>query len=262
MIWAVLLVFLMLQLVVTYHVSPLSRRAAVKSTLAPLLLPLTSTPAALVLTSTPALAEGPPAPLTMTNYVDKEEGEFALRVPTKFYILRRKDKGDLPDKNGNGRRGATIFTAGNMASASVIAVERFPVKSLLDEAGIASGGDLTSFRGLGIGAEKLAELLNLRREKERNNSKARTLVMKEGGNTPMLENETLRFQLRSDIDVQKPELLLEQEGVSELVRFTDAKALIKKGEMYVIYGGALRQFYEKEEGEALKDAVASFTVLK
>ncbi|GMH55795.1 hypothetical protein TL16_g01994 [Triparma laevis f. inornata] len=250
---------------------------------------MTSTPAALVLTSTPALAEGPPAPLTMTNYVDKEEGEFALRVPTKFYILRRKDKGDLPDKvrrirrqrrdvlssgspnlfltltrlqNGNGRRGATIFTAGNMASASVIAVERFPVKSLLDEAGIASGGDLTSFGGLGIGAEKLAELLNLRREKERNNSKARTLVMKEGGNAPMLENETLRFQLRSDIDVQKPELLLEQEGVSELVRFTDAKALIKKGEMYVIYGGALRQFYEKEEGEALKDAVASFTVLK
>ena len=232
-----------------FHTGSVSRRGAVKS-VAPLLLPFLPPPA-------PALADG--VALTMTNYVDKEGKEFALRIPTSFYVLRRKDKGDLPDKNGNGRRGATIFTAGNMASASVIAVERFPVKSLLDEAGIASGGDLTTFGGIGIGAEKLAELLNLRRERERNNSKARTLVVK---GSPVLEESegTLKFQLRSDIDVQKPELLLEQEGVSELVRFTDAKAVLKRGEMYVIYAGALQQ-YQKSEGEALREAVSSFVVL-
>ena len=50
---------------------------------------------------------------------------FAITVPTNYFTLRRSSKGDLPDaKTGKGRRGASIFTAGNMAKAEVIAVER------------------------------------------------------------------------------------------------------------------------------------------
>lgn len=49
---------------------------------------------------------------------------FSLSVPTNFFTLRRTQKGDLPDaKTGKGRRGSSIFTAGNMAKAEVIAVE-------------------------------------------------------------------------------------------------------------------------------------------
>ena len=103
--------------------------------------------------------------------------EFSLNVPTSFYVLKRKDKGDLPDKNGNGRRGATVFTAGQMKRASVIAVERFPMKTLLEEAGIASSGDLSNFPSISIDAAKMAELLNTRREKERGASaNARSIV--------------------------------------------------------------------------------------
>lgn len=62
--------------------------------------------------------------IEMKEFVDPY-GFFSLQVPSDFYTLRRKAKGDLPDeKTGTGRRGSSIFTAGNMAKAEVIAVER------------------------------------------------------------------------------------------------------------------------------------------
>ena len=60
----------------------------------------------------------------MKEFVDPL-GLFTIRVPKSFFTLRRTVKGDLPDdKTGKGRRGSSIFTAGNMAKAEVIAVER------------------------------------------------------------------------------------------------------------------------------------------
>ena len=53
-----------------------------------------------------------------------EDPLFVVSVPKSFFTLRRTQKGDLPDaKTGKGRRGSSIFTAGNMAKAEVIAVE-------------------------------------------------------------------------------------------------------------------------------------------
>jgi hypothetical protein len=52
-------------------------------------------------------------------------GLFSIRVPKAFFALRRTAKGDLPDeKTGIGRRGSSIFTAGDMSKAELIAVER------------------------------------------------------------------------------------------------------------------------------------------
>jgi hypothetical protein len=60
-------------------------------------------------------------PLEMKLFVDPL---FVVSVPKPFFTLRRTQKGDLPDaKTGKGRRGSSIFTAGNMAKAEVIAVE-------------------------------------------------------------------------------------------------------------------------------------------
>ena len=61
--------------------------------------------------------------LDMKEFVDPV-GIFYIQVPSSFYTLRRSAKGDLPDGKGQGRRGSSIFTAGNMAKAEVIAVER------------------------------------------------------------------------------------------------------------------------------------------
>jgi hypothetical protein len=69
-------------------------------------------------------AETATSPLEMKNFIDPQ-GLFSLRVPSTFFTLRRTVKGDLPDeKTGKGRRGSSIFTAGNMAKAEVVAVER------------------------------------------------------------------------------------------------------------------------------------------
>jgi hypothetical protein len=50
---------------------------------------------------------------------------FSISLPQRFFAIRRTVKGDLPDaKTGKGRRGGTIFTAGDMSKAEVVAVER------------------------------------------------------------------------------------------------------------------------------------------
>lgn len=62
--------------------------------------------------------------LDMKQFVDPI-GLFSIKVPTSFFTLRRSSKGDLPDENtGKGRRGSSIFTAGDMGKAEVIAIER------------------------------------------------------------------------------------------------------------------------------------------
>ena len=62
----------------------------------------------------------------MKTFVDNANPSlFAINVPQRFFAIRRTSKGDLPDaKTGKGRRGGTIFSAGDMAKAEVIAVER------------------------------------------------------------------------------------------------------------------------------------------
>jgi hypothetical protein len=56
------------------------------------------------------------------------QGYFAMRLPKNYFTLRRSAKGDLPDaKTGQGRRGSSIFTAGDMSKAEVVAVERYAI---------------------------------------------------------------------------------------------------------------------------------------
>lgn len=87
-----------------------------------------------LLFSTVARADSDPTATTvqgveMKMYIDPQ-GMFAVNVPKRFFALRRTAKGDLPDeKTGSGRRGSSIFSAGDMAKAEVIAVERYVMSS-------------------------------------------------------------------------------------------------------------------------------------
>ena len=204
-----------------------------------------------------AIAPAPTQPpLEMKEFVDPA-GMFSLRVPKGFYTLRRTQKGDLPDaKTGKGRRGSSIFTAGNMAKAEVVAVERFPTRVLLEENGIQATGDLTTFPAIGD-AKAIASLIILRREKESQNQGARSLDSVDV--SP--DGKTLTFRLRTEIEVQKPELLLEQMGVSQLFRVTVAKATLNSndGNIMAVFASALEQdFTNGQDGPALEDTVQSF----
>lgn len=200
----------------------------------------------------PALAEE----LEMKDFVDPE-GLFSLRVPKTFYTLRRTVKGDLPDaKTGKGRRGSSIFTAGNMAKAEVVAVERYPVRVLLEENGIDATGDLSTWSSIGK-PEAVANLLVVRRERESQNQLSKSLSDAQISE----DGKELTFRLRTEIEVQKPELLLEQMGVSQLFRITLAKATLNSndGNIMAVFASALEQDYNNGlDGPALEDTVRSF----
>lgn len=196
-------------------------------------------------------------PVEMKTFVDPK-GLFAINIPNRFFAIRRTAKGDLPDeKTGKGRRGSSIFTAGDMAKAEVIAVERFPAFALLADEGITPVGDLSTFPNIGD-ATAVANLIAVRRDKDKP-GQARTLVVPDSVSVSD-DGKSLFFSLATDIDVQKPELLLEQTGVSELKRITLAKATLTSGDgqMMAVFASALQQDYNGPDGVALKESIDSF----
>jgi len=62
----------------------------------------------------------------MKRFVDSATPSlFTIEIPQQFFAIRRTLKGDLPDpKTGQGRRGGTIFSAGDMSKAEILGVER------------------------------------------------------------------------------------------------------------------------------------------
>lgn len=174
----------------------------------------------------------------MKDFVDPV-GYFTIRVPKSFFAIRRSSKGDLPDpKTGEGRRGSSIFTAGNLQKAEVVAVERFPTKKLLEENGIEATGDLSTFPQLGEPAA-VAGLINARRDRD---NIANTKIIPDSLYVTS-DGKELSFKLRTEIEVQRPELLLEQYGTSELFRVTVAKATLRSndGNIMAVFASALER---------------------
>jgi len=210
--------------------------------------------------ASPALAAESGTALEMKEFVDPQ-GLFSVSVPKNFYTLRRTQKGDLPDaKTGKGRRGSSIFTAGDMAKAEVVAVERYPTRVLLEENGIEATGDLSTFPAIGD-PRAVATLLILRREKDTQKQGTKVLddvVVSEDG-------KELTFRLKTEIEVQKPELLLEQYGVSQLFRITVGKATLNSndGNIMAVFASALeKDFANGIDGPALEETVSSFVATR
>jgi hypothetical protein len=196
----------------------------------------------------------------MKSFVDNANPSlFSIDVPQRFFAIRRSAKGDLPDaKTGQGRRGGTIFTAGDMAKAEVIAIERFPISAMLEDEGYQPSGDLSTFTGLGDPVA-VATLLIRRREKDKPGTQ-NAAVLDRNSVVVSPDSKTMTFSLRQQINVQKPELLLEEMGVSELYRTTVAKATLSSndGQMMAAFASALDQEFRGPDGVALQKAIDSF----
>ena len=233
--------------------SPTSRRDWFAQSAA---LLVSSTAAAMI--TTPVFA-AEDVVIPTKNFVDPL-GMFAVTVPESFFVLRRQNKGDLPNaKTGQGRRGSSIFTAGNMAKAEIIAVERFPTKLLLEEYGIDATGDLDHFSSLG-NAKSIANLINLRRDRDKPNGAAKITDIESASYSQ--NDKILTFTMKQEIDVQKPELLMETYGVDRLFRITTAKASLEAtdGNMMAVFASALESDFNGPDGAALKQVVDSFVV--
>lgn len=214
---------------------------------------ITLTAGGIIAPSIVAADEG--SAIEMKNFIDPI-GYFAISVPKNYFTLRRTAKGDLPDpKTGVGRRGSSIFTAGEMSKAELIAVERYPIRVLLEENGIDASGDLSSFQSIGKPGA-IANLINLHREKDKP-GQSKTEITSASYST---DSKLLFFSLKSEIDVQKPELLMETYGVTQLFRITTAKASLNSndGNILVVFASALEQDFKGPDGVALQQSVDSF----
>lgn len=135
---------------------------------------------------------------------------------------------------------------------------RFPARVLLEENGIDGSGDLSTFTKIGL-PMAIANLLVLRRERDKPGQSNTQIV-----DAQISENgKLLSFQLRAEIDVQKPELLMEEFGIDRLFRITVAKASLESndGQILAVFASALEQDYQGPDGQALRDAVESFVAL-
>ena len=132
----------------------------------------------------------------------------------------------------------------------------YPVSSLLEDNGYEATGDLSTFTALGQ-ATAIANLIILRREKDTQNAASK--VLEDVKVSP--DGKELSFKLTTEIDVQKPELLMEQYGVSQLFRVTVARATLNSndGNIMAVFASALQQdFNNGADGPALQESVDSF----
>jgi hypothetical protein len=139
-------------------------------------------------------------------------------------------------------------------------INRYPTRVLLEENGIEATGDLSTFPNLGE-PTAIANLISVRRDRDRPGQGSTKLIP--GSVSVSSDGKILNFQLRTEIEVQKPELLMEQFGVSELFRITSAKASLESsdGNLMAVFASALEQDYKGSDGVALQETVDSFVAL-
>jgi hypothetical protein len=140
-------------------------------------------------------------------------------------------------------------------------VDSFPTRVLLEENGVAATGSLQTFPELGEPLT-VATLIALRRDRDKPGGISNTKIVP-SSIVVSQDGLDLSFQLRTAIDVQKPELLFEQYGITELFRITAAKASLrsKDGNMLAIFASALEQDWQGPDGAALQQSVLSFQAM-
>jgi hypothetical protein len=143
----------------------------------------------------------------------------------------------------------------------------FPTRVLLEEYGIEATGNLNTFPNIGEPAA-IANLIAIRRDREKpiagsnNNDMSKSRIVPDSLILSP-DGKELSFTLRTNIDVQKPDLLMEQYGVSVLNRITAAKASLRSndGYMMAVFASALETDWQGPDGLALQDTVKSFEVI-
>lgn len=144
----------------------------------------------------------------------------------------------------------------------------FPARVLLEDYGIEATGSLKTFPDIGE-PSTIANLIAIRRDREKpmatssNGSAFSKSPIVPNSLSVSQDGRELSFLLKTNIDVQKPDLLMEQSGVNVLNRMTAAKVSLRSNDGYImaVFASALESDWQGVDGIALQDAVSSFDVI-
>lgn len=131
----------------------------------------------------------------------------------------------------------------------------------MEENGIEAVGRLTTFPEIGEPLT-IANLINLRREKDK--AGISNTIMDKDSVKVSADGKVLTFKLKTEIDVQKPDLLMEQYGISRLFRVTVARASLESsdGNLLAAFASALETDFDGPDGASLQKSVDSFKVVE
>mmetsp|Transcript_18618 Transcript_18618/g.43154 ORF Transcript_18618/g.43154 Transcript_18618/m.43154 type:complete len:170 (-) Transcript_18618:122-631(-) len=140
------------------------------------------------------------------------------------------------------------------------APSRFPTRYLLEDYNVEAPMDMSTFPKLGS-PEAIANLLTLRRESERPGESDSDEIIEPRYSE---DGKELRYKVRTVIKVQKPDMMMEMYGVTELVRITDVKASLKVNDGYImaVFVGGPEKEFQGPDGVALHAIVESFVPLE
>ena len=161
-------------------------------------------------------------------------GLFALALPKGWFKIRPTAEGDLPDFKGRGRRGSRIFSSGEISNPyapKVLSVERFPVRVLLEDAGVTGDIDenmLQTWPSVGKGETLAAIIINRRDAESIANGKSMLTRLVPG--SVSMSDSTLTFRATTEVPVTRPEILEEQTGRREIRRISYFRGELRPGE--------------------------------
>lgn len=136
-----------------------------------------------------------------------------------------------------------------------------PLNSTRQENGIDASGSLSTFPDLGE-SSAIANLVNLRRERDRPGM-SNSIILPESVKLSD-DNKELTFAIKAEIEVQKPELLMETYGVDRLFRVTLGKVSLRSndGNIMAVFASALESDFKGPDGTALQETVDSFVAIE
>jgi hypothetical protein len=138
-------------------------------------------------------------------------------------------------------------------------VQIVSIPQLLADIGVLPTGDLSTWEAIGS-AKAIADLLTSNRDGD---AKQRGgLASKVDPASVAINGRTLSFRTAATIAVQRPDKLLETQGISELRRITRARAEIRRdGTALVLWASALEQDWNKGASAVLNAVADSLIAL-
>lgn len=165
------------------------------------------------------------APRPQLSTYEDPVGFFRVDLPKSWFRVRPTAEGDLPNAEGKGRRGARIFSSGDVSNpyaAKVASVERYPATLLLGGQVPRTGSPDTWPKLVTAVGGKVEDLVDI----VVNQRDAETAAMGKSMTTRLLKDSvavsdtTLTFAAVTEVPVMRPDLLEEQTGRREIRRLS------------------------------------------